>query len=518
MLSRCFFSKNTKAAMLEAALNEPDIMEVRDTSYRSPFDIGNDPFGGSSHDHRVIREWDSLGTHARTSLRSRVGLPVLILATFCFFASSNAGTGVNIRMELAANNQPILNLPPVFEETLLVNVIDMMKAGSAALSIFILFFSGVWPYAKLIMMVCCWCLPAHKLTIPWRQFLLEFLDAFGKWSLVDSFMLVFFLVSFNTPLSCQNALPELANVCKEADMDGSFRIYVQPTSGFYVYLLATMMSLVAGLWMSYCHRYAQQIGEFGPMQEYEEGKQSLSTLLMPWGTWSILFHKAVPGLCVVSFVLCCFGIDMDAFQFQFLGITRLVLGPEASLRSFSLASLAFAIPESSIDPSNPAINFIEVFFIVFSGCMVLAFLATLTILWMVPMTVKQHRLVLVVAQVLNSVCGLDVFVLTVVASVFQIRPYVQFILKQTKLTTLNPILEKYIPAIPYIAERVDDSYSVYDLQSELKPGFTVLLLSCLISSVVGMAILRKCSKALFDTLHRPLTVSFAEAGSHRSSF
>merc|ERR1712007_309491 len=166
-----------------------------------------------------------------------------------------------------------------------------------------------------------------------------------------------------------------------------------------------------------------------------------------------------------------------------------------------------------INPSDPGIIFLEVFFIVFSGCMVLVFLVTLTVLWMVPMTVKQHRLVLVIAQVINSVCGLDVFVLTVVASVFQIQPYVQFILGLTKLTNLNPILEKYIPDIPYIAERVNGTYSVYDLQSELKPGFTVLLLSCLISSVVGLMILRKCSKALFDVLHRPLAVTFSEAGS-----
>jgi len=300
-------------------------------------------------------------------------------------------------------------------------------------------------------------------------------------------------------------------------MDGEFRIYVQPVAGFYLFLLATVMSILAGLWMSFCHRYAQQIGEYGPMQEYEEGKQSLNTLLTPWGTWARVFHKAIPALCVVSFVLCCFGMFMTTFMFQFLGITRFVLGPEASLRSYSLASLAFAIPENSINPSDPGIILITVFFFVFSGCMVLVFLVTLTTLWMVPMTVKQHRRVLVIAQVINSVCGLDVFVVTVLASVFQIQPYVQFILGVTKLTNINPILEKYIPSIPYIAERVNGTYSVYDLQSELKPGFTVLLLSCLISTVVGMMMLRKCSKALFDVLHRSLAVSFGEAASFHGS-
>merc|ERR1711988_1263601 len=112
-------------------------------------------------------------------------------------------------------------------------------------------------------MLVCRFLPKKRLSLHRRQFMLEFLDAVGKWSLVDTYISVMFMVAFDIHLSCLGAAPIIADICKAAGTDAAFRVYVEPTLGLHSLLIATLMSLSASLWMSFSHRYAEQIGEYG---------------------------------------------------------------------------------------------------------------------------------------------------------------------------------------------------------------------------------------------------------------
>jgi hypothetical protein len=423
--------------------------------------------------------------------------------------------GVDINKALSVNGQPIVNPPPALEETLVGNVVDMWKAGVYPLSIFILFFSGMWPYIKLILMLCCWFMPAHRLSVKRRQHLLEFLDAFGKWSLVDTYVLVLFLVAFDIQLKCQCAAPFIENMCKASDNDGEFRMYVLPTMGFHYFLIATLMSLFAGLWMFAAHRYAHQVGEFGPIQNYDyiEGmgnRRALCMLLRPDGGTAQVLHRTIPLWCAAALGLSIVGIFVNTFRFKFLGVAEFVLGPEASVRAFSLWTLGLSLPEHSINPSSFGIHWIEVFFLIFSGATILMQLVTLLVLWVKALTVGQQRKLLVFAQFVNSITGMDVFIVSICASVLQIEPYAQFIATNTGIAQFNPYLEEILPKIPFIASKID-TYDIFDLNSRFAPGFSILALACAISTTVGLIVLRKSSSALFDTMHRPLAESFAEA-------
>jgi len=76
------------------------------------------------------------------------------------------------------------------------SVTDMWKAGVYPLSLFIAIFSGAWPYTKLIMMMICWVVNENKISYKTRERILIVLDAAGKWSLVDAYVLILMLVSF----------------------------------------------------------------------------------------------------------------------------------------------------------------------------------------------------------------------------------------------------------------------------------------------------------------------------------
>jgi hypothetical protein len=460
----------------------------------------------------------SLATHPRIPLRTRIGLPLMIVATGCLFVSSNAGVGIEINMAVSAEGGTVVNPPSVFPETLLRNIIDMAKAADWLFAVFIGFYSSVWPYTKLIMMLVCWFLPVKRLSVHRRQFMLEFLDALGKWSLVDTYISVMFMVAFDIRLSCQGAAPYLADICVAADTDAAFRVYVEPTLGLHFLLIGTLMSLTAGLWMSTSHRLAEQIGEYGPAQDYDftEGlgnKRRLSLLLQGEGELSrIMYQWFIPFLFIVSLVLCVVGSFMYTFRFEFTGVAAWLFGDNA-VTDLSLVSMAVDLPEHSIDPRSFGVHWLEIFFLVFSGVTVLGLLCVLLVLWMLPMTVKQHRHCLVLAQVLNSVAGLDVFVATVLVSTLQLESYANFILDELHLGGINDQLNNIIPHIPFIANQIPgDDYQIA-VKSRLLPGFGLLAAACLVSTILGWVIMRKCSKALFDTEHRPLAESFAAAGS-----
>merc|ERR1712196_267607 len=130
----------------------------------------------------------------------------------------------------------------------------MWQAKVYALSLLIAICSGGWPYLKLVLVMLAWCAPPRMLPLKHRGKLLEALDALGKWSLVDSFVLVMMMVAFRFHIAVP---PE--------HMDGFFNfpsdlvalnVLVRPGWGFYGFLGATIMSLIVSHVCIAFHRLA----------------------------------------------------------------------------------------------------------------------------------------------------------------------------------------------------------------------------------------------------------------------
>jgi hypothetical protein len=365
------------------------------------------------------------------------------------------------------------------------------------------------------MMMACWFIPANKMSIPRRHKLLEFLDAFGKWSLIDTYVLVLFVVAFSINMECETAPSQtFSQICNAAGVgDAVFKLYVLPTIGFHTFLIATLMSLVNGLAMSSCHRYAHRIGEFAPAEDYEriEGlgnKRRLCSVLKDSNKYSA---AAVTLGLVMSVVLAVMGVFMTSFEFVFQGVAGLALGPEASVRAYSVFGLGAELPGASIDPNTFGIHWIQFFFVVFSGVTVLIFLGLLLVLWNVPLTVKGQRTFLVMAQVMNAWSGLDVFVVSILACVLEISQFADFIIDDTGLEAVNPYLPFIFAFFPNWNQQLQENggATVFTLTTQLKPGFWLLAVAALLSTGIGQVTLNKCSRSLFDANHQPLTDSIA---------
>jgi len=395
--------------------------------------------------------WDCLGLHPSVSTFTMFSLPILVVADIALFLQANfGGPGVSVRMAFEANGGQVVQLPSV-SFTLIGSIVDMWNGKAYPLALLVGFFSGIWPYVKLLAMLCCWLMPVRKES---RQAVLKWLDALGKWSLVDVFVMVLFMVAFEFDLSVAEQAPQ---AIKDAfdEFGGSARllVYVHPEWGFYVFVFATLGSLVLGHIMTMVQRRAYEVAEFGIGREGPRGRTRLCNVQRPEGQHAGRAFVYGP-LCALAFslLLVLVGLDVKAFQFRFLGLSGLALGEEGSVRPFSVVSLA--------------------------------------------------------SEVMSAWNALDVLVVSILAAVLEIRQFALFILGD-KCDALDALLE----SIPPIASRLPGSVTCFDVRSELREGFFVLLAAAVVSSIVSQVVLRMCSAALdVEKVHGTPADATAAAG------
>jgi len=260
------------------------------------------------------------------------------------------------------------------------------------------------------------------------------------------------------------------------------------------------LSLVLGHAMTACHRCALKLGEYGTPNEYSGrevlrgGRRRLCNVLRPGDRVAGKFFAYGPVTAVgCALALVVVGIFLDTMQFRFLGLASFVLGPEASVRPYSIISLDAALPSSSMAPNSFGIRWIQVAFLFFAAIIMPVYLAILLCLWVAPLSNRKQRHFLVAAQVLNAWSGLDVFCMSIAASVLEIRQFAIFMVGD-KCDLINEIVAK-----SPIAKQIDGPKTCFDVESDLRPGLYILSVAAIIALVTGQILLNRCSNALFAT-------------------
>jgi hypothetical protein len=390
-------------------------------------------------------------------------------------------------LSLKADGQDIISLPSVKDFSLLGTVKDMWTAEVYGLALLIVVFSGIWPYTKLTAMLMCWLAPPRRISVRNRQRVLNCLDALGKWSLVDCFVMVLMMVAFEFNISVQdNAGEAAAKMFAELGANASLRVYVQPLLSFHLFLVATLLSLILGHIMTGCHRHAVEVGEY-PQAPCSHVKRRVCDVLRENGSRAWRFGP--PAALVASLLLTCVGLNTDTFQFTFEGLSGLALGPEGAKRPFSIVSLAMAVPSSNPDPDSLDVRWIQWAFVLFAIVMTFVYPIVLIVLWLVPCSERHQRNLVVAIQVLDAWSALDVFMVSIVAGVFEIRRFALFMIGD-KCDGLDALLSQ-----TRISQLVPGPMTCFDVTSELKGGFWILFTAVVLSTAVGRAVSMKCSEA-----------------------
>jgi hypothetical protein len=211
---------------------------------------GSDVGGGDS---TTAAPYDSLIGNETLSLFTRLSVVAFILLIVYIFVISTipSSPAALVILEIDMGNQ-VSPAITVFEFGLAETIREMWRAEVYYLAILIAFFTGGWPYIKMVAMLLAWILPSSVLSVAWRNTLLTWLDLLGKWSLVDSFVMMVMMVGFNFSF----------DIVPGVDI----RVTVNPLWGFYAFLLATAASLAIGHYVLACHRLCRAVA----VKELEE--------------------------------------------------------------------------------------------------------------------------------------------------------------------------------------------------------------------------------------------------------
>jgi len=455
----------------------------------------------------------------------RILMPFLIVGAMGFFLASNLDPNAVQVMATVRIGEFVTPSFTVFVFTLSGTVRDMWDAGVYPLSILIAFFSGCWPYVKLAVMLTSWIVPVGYISKECRGWMLQFLDAYGKYSLMDFYVMILMMCSFHFSIYLAG---DSANSKAEVD------VTVSPGFGFISFLWATLASLLLGHIVLAFHRFDVDPDESKAVS-LPSDKESLYNhmftmsphLIMSLGlrrlsrlniqsievagnqlssenqqeTNSREFGYRLTNrgykflafwyLSLLSLII--LSVLAVTFSFNFEGLTGFILGSAAEVK-YSIVSVGNAIVNSSLDPDAFVTRWMQACFFVFSVIMPVACVLVFAVIWLAPgITLPQLKSLTVLAEILNAWSGLDIFVVSILAALLEIQQFAAFIVG-TSCDGINKYLEEYLNTVLH----GDDL--CFDVITSLYPAFAMLFCSALFLLITSIPALSFCEVALQDRI------------------
>lgn len=486
----------------------------------------------------------------------RLLLPVSVCATtFVFIQSNMSSEPVSVWAFVTVEGRSLPELD-VFSFNLSGTVQQMWDAKVYPLSILIAFFSGGWPYVKLMVMMAALVLPPSLLSGQTRGTLLKFVDAYGKWSLVDFFVMCMFLCAFYFDM-------RLGHVRGNPDIEVVLRVV--PTFGFYGFLLATLISLGQGHLVLAMHRFVYD-GEEQPPLHLLEGLENMaqhafhvplkeplrgmlvaanggtavvassnkrsrqyqqrhpshqsssllesSALLAPLTgedergpLLALLEEPAVSAtltrfgtVLLVFFYLFAFlaifvGVYVHSFNFKFEGLTGLLLGQESEI-GYSVVSISEKMVTDSGLDSDLSMRWMQACFVTVCIAMPLATIIAMAGLWVGPaLSISLQKSLFLFAEVTNAWCALDVFCISLIAAILEIKQFAAFMVGDA-CDGLNVLLAEYLDP------ELQGDDKCFDVETTLTPSVSLLFLSMVIIFFFNNGSLWLAEKSLDERIER----------------
>ena len=183
----------------------------------------------------------------------RYGIPIVLIVNWVLFLSGHLSLGALVRVKLQVAGENIV-IPSVFTFSMAQSTIDMWMSGAKMLAVILVLFSGVWPYTKVFITLFLWFAPPQTYAPSSRGSAFMWLDALGKWSCIDIFVLVLSMVGFHIVIHS----PEVTFLPPTF-----YKVEVQviPCIGLYANLLAQILSQIVSHVAIYYHRNAVAAAE-----------------------------------------------------------------------------------------------------------------------------------------------------------------------------------------------------------------------------------------------------------------
>ena len=499
--------------------------------HADPMNVISTAIEGVGHTSRLsVGSFLCLGVRDNVPEVIQYGMPAMLLLNAALFLASNTSSGASVGVVITLGDERI-ETASLFDFALTNSVRDMWEAKVYPLALLIAVFSGAWPYLKILLLLACWWFPTQRMSAKVRERILMAVDALGKWSLIDNYVLVLLMVAFSFHLELSDPV--------QVQPPSAVDVYVNPQRGFYLFILATVLSLVLTHVMLHYER--QQTGssvcsgdgnddeeialrdqaaavasafhsDTGASKRRRSTRQNpiggenadaaededVSTNVSDAGSWrDILVTPALAASIILQIV----GAYGYAFRFTFGGLVAYLLelvSPALVDTSYSMLSLGARIPEVS-DPLHGSMGplVIQAVFFIFALVTPIVQLVALLVLWYKPLRLQRQFQLYVVAEVLHAWSGLEVFVVSILAALLELQQFVGFIVDPYCAqpdfglpAAINTVLrELHLPEL-----HGDDR--CFDVTAQLDTGCWQLFAASVLSVAVGRYVLHECHDAL----------------------
>ena len=421
----------------------------------------------------------SLLMNPKLPLIVRLFMPFLVLLNIALFVSSNTGIGASVFAKFAIGKDKLVSLPSMFNFGLVNSIHDMYEAKAYFLAGLIAVMSCAWPYLKLVLMLISWIVPSSILPKKKRESILKILDALGKWSLVDSFVMILMLVAFHFEIAFPTVGPRVKDPV-------TVFLYVYPAYGFVTLMLGTVFSLVNSHVMLALDRYADDAFE----DENDAPEESISLIKFCKSEW------LKPGIIIILlFTLGTLisGIICKSFSFDFVGLAgwAMSLLQTPHKQEYSVIDLSIKLPGAAEFPNSFGVRFTQVLYIIISILMPIVHTISLFILWVVPMTRKAQTFLYKACEVMYAWSCLDVFVISILASVMEISQFARFMVGD-RCDLIDPIVKMFFAD----EELIQGHETCFDVITVLLKGSWLLFAAAILHDTATIIVNRVAGKAL----------------------
>jgi len=420
------------------------------------------------------------------SLATRVIIALLLFCTIAIFISANTGVGASVFVHMTLGSAREVELPSLFDFGLINSITEMWTAGVYPLSILVAFFSGIWPYLKVVLMIGCWFFPKTIMSENFRGKMLEWLDFLGKWSLLDTYVMIMMLVAFHFDI--QFPIVNADDITKPT----AVQIYVYPAYGFLALILGTLMSLIMSHVLLGLHRYIQPPTNENDCDDAKRWRPMfLYCANSKDGMFQLIARIGITVLLVISLIFIIMGTALNTFSFDFEGLVGWLL-PMLDIdphREYSVLTLTEEVPPSAQEPNSFTVRFTQIVFIMTAFIIPLIHVLAMMVLWFVPFPRKIQHYMRYACEVLSAWACVDVFIISIIAAVLEIQKFASFMVGD-KCDFLVPYINKFLK------DFVGEYPSCFEVEAHLEGGCYVLFIGTIIYTACHFLFMRSVEAGL----------------------
>jgi len=485
-------------------------------------------------------------------LWGKIAVPVGLVAAFTLFVTSHSSWGIEAALVLHLAGDQIV-VKNVFHYSLKTAVSDMWDAGVYPLSLLIGVMSGGWVYVKIMILWFFWYMPLEVVPRKSRATGLGIVDYLGKWSLVDMFVFVMFVVAFRLHIVSPESLKFLPVGVLEVDL------FIIPHWGLVGFVIAAVLVLAVNHYMVFMEHNVEATEDFAEHEKEQEailsasrmnpedvgnetgldheaivarsdsGMSKATTKSMSWvrsfagkkdrealcrhqfgddaeiETMSAWMRVALTMGLVIAFAFMVWGAIDKTFSFSFRGLVAPILAycdPDSVSTDYSIFSLTNNMVSQAGDVAKyvPDISggsgmtygnyyFIGIAFLVFTILVPFVQVIVLLAMWVVPMTLSDQKILLFTNSVLAAWSSTEVFIVALFASLLEISQFAAFLIGGA-CDLINEVMRGPMKAFGVLDDLGVETEKCFDVHTEFKTGVWVLFAAILMVNIIYWILFR----------------------------